>query len=151
MSDYRPLRPIGEEEDIDDLWVQLHSSLSVDYTLPKELVRTPEGVELEPGIRVAADCHNIAQELAKGLVKKGLKPSGLFISPIGILEAQQNGDNKPKLHPKVFGVDIEWTCHIVCEVDGMVYDPIFAEPLPRQEYLERMFGETAFANPMTTL
>jgi len=146
------LRPIV---DFESYWASLHRTLSEDYTLPSELIESDVSPQAAPESRVPADCSEIAIEIAKDLAQKGLKPSALFIANRAVVDATRReaiADNTPfpSLRPKVFNGEVAWTNHIVCEAEGLIYDPVFPEPLPRDEYLNRMFDEEVMVNPIVS-
>jgi hypothetical protein len=41
---------------------------------------------------------------------------------------------------------VEWGGHTVCENDGIIYDPMVGDPLPRELYLKNTFLKPAQAN-----
>ena len=149
MLEKTPIKPI---DDLESYWATLHNTLAVDYTLPIELIDDAATWQLSSEDRKGADCTDIAREIIQSLAQKGLKSRALFIASRQVLDAQFRTPDSPTptLKPKVLP-GLEWTCHIVCEADGVIYDPVFSDPLPEKDYLERMFDQEVLVNPLTEL
>jgi hypothetical protein len=83
-------------------------------------------------------CFLNAIDLGVLLRNEGKKPHILIIRG----ETDETGDrNRVALVPKPFNGRVQWGAHIVCEAEGVVYDPMLDTPLPLEEYLEAAFTQ----------
>ncbi|NCU38519.1 hypothetical protein EOL96_05700 [Candidatus Saccharibacteria bacterium] len=83
-------------------------------------------------------CTLIAIELARLLKAEGGNPRILIIRG----ERREDG-NRMSLVPVSYDGRVIWGAHVVCELDGIVYDPMLESSLPIEVYVQ-----TAFAQPV---
>ena len=83
-------------------------------------------------------CSNIALQIAARLFKDGKYPSILQFSEAdvetGILTFKE-------LKPLLYEGRVSWGFHVVCQCDGLIYDPVLGDPISVQLYSIQMFGE----------
>jgi|SRR6185436_1891282 len=73
------------------------------------------------------ECMDLADRMSKWLDKKGIEHDRLW------LERERSNEWLKSIY------NHRWVYHVVVEIDGMIHDPWFAEVLPTEEYLKRMF------------
>jgi hypothetical protein len=81
-------------------------------------------------------CSHIAFKLADLLQEEGYSPNILVLRGAAIDDGHREG-----LVPLCYEGRIEWTAHVVCAVEGWVYDPLLENPLPLEEYLSVTFDQ----------
>lgn len=95
-----------------------------------------EGYRDEDGYMAA--CSLVAFDVAEELLAAGRLPQLLSVRGIPIRMGGWIGSET--LVPLPFRGSIEWGGHVVCECDGLAYDPMLARPVPVAEYAESAFG-----------
>ena len=91
-----------------------------------------------PDSNYAESCGLIAVDIARMLLQEGKKPSifsvrGKRVADPGIIA------NEP-LVPVQYGGRVRWGGHTVCVCEGLVYDPMFSEPISVEMYAHEAFG-----------
>ena len=81
-------------------------------------------------------CTLVAVELAKLLIAEGGNPRILTIRG----EQREDG-NRVSLVPVPYEGRVTWGAHVVCELDGIVYDPMLESPLPIEDYVQTAFAQ----------
>lgn len=81
-------------------------------------------------------CTSIAVEMAAALQARGANPQILALRA-----RQQEEGRYIMLRPKPYEGRVAWGAHIICIWQNEVYDPIFNQPLPLEEYLSRAFDQ----------
>lgn len=84
----------------------------------------------------AEHCGLLAVDLAHLLKAEGKSPSLYSLRGTSIDEA-----NTKTLTPLPYEGRVKWGGHVVCVAEGLVYDPILAEPEPWETYPQKAFGE----------
>jgi len=82
-------------------------------------------------------CALIALGFANVLKKEGKNTN--IIAIYGEI-VDSSGRRKP-LVPALYNGRIQWGNHVVCESDGVIYDPIFESPMQIEEYLATAFNQ----------
>ncbi|MEX1052393.1 MAG: hypothetical protein WEC80_00925 [Patescibacteria group bacterium] len=82
-----------------------------------------------------AYCEFIALDMASTLISDNLKPT---LAEIESAEMAEDGRSKKFLPLKFNGVT-SWQRHVICLMNDIVFDPIFPNPTPLEEYLGTFF------------
>ena len=85
------------------------------------------------------ECVKVAVEMAKLFTQHGYRPRLMGVRGKRV-DTGFASFNHP-LTPKKYEGRVSWNDHVVCELDGTVYDPMVGKPLPREEYLRTVFEE----------
>lgn len=106
-----------------ELFATKHEHLQRDYS---------DGSE-----KFVDSCTLVALEIADALKAEGLTPRLLHIQG----EAIDTHGKRATLMPTPFEGRVQWGSHIICEAEGVVYDPMLQSPLPLEEYLTTAFNQ----------
>ena len=83
------------------------------------------------------DCEKVAAHIARVIRDQGRTPQFFRISSsLGF---------KPLAYKDMDGF---WHWHVIVAESGMVYDPIQKEPIPIQDYTQRIFGKELKLEPL---
>lgn len=96
------------------------SDLENDY-------KTPDGNN-------AQSCSLIALEVASILKKEGRVPQIVTITGMKV-----DSVNTETLYPKRYEGRVGWGGHVVCQCDGLIYDPMVGIPMDKDTYLQTTF------------
>lgn len=82
-------------------------------------------------------CGLLAIDIARLILEEGGHPNlyairGQVVDSVG---------NRKTLIPKQYHGKITWGGHIICENQGLVYDPMIGRTIPLPQYLEETFTE----------
>lgn len=87
--------------------------------------------------KYASSCTQVALELADLLRRLGSDPNILIVRGKVI----DNRGNRATLVPKPYNGKLLWGAHVICEANGLVYDPMLPEPVERVNYAAQAFTE----------
>lgn len=105
-------------------WERTTKQLSADYVD-------------ESGTR--ASCGLIAVKLAELHYKEGRTPHITYLQSSNTISKQQLFESK--LVPRPYEGKRVWMYHVICDVNGIVYDPMLIVPTKYDDYAPDAFGE----------
>lgn len=82
-------------------------------------------------------CSLIATEMAKLLKTEDKNPRIIAVHG----EKLDSVGNTATLLPTPFEGRIKWGAHVVCEAEGLIYDPMMDSVLPKEDYVDRAFDQ----------
>jgi hypothetical protein len=86
----------------------------------------------------AQSCSLIALEVASILKKEGGVPQIVTITGMKV-----DSVNTETLYPKRYEGRVKWGGHVVCQCDGLIYDPMVGIPIDKDTYLKTTFLNSA--------
>ena len=93
----------------------------------------------------SASCTAVAVDLSRALEREGVEPHIL------IIRGEKIDTGRETLVPTAYEGRVTWGAHVVCEADGVVYDPMLVSPLIIDEYLKTAFNQTVVLQDETQI
>ena len=92
-------------------------------------------------------CTHIALEVTRRLLEEGRSPR--IFAVLG--ERVCADGSRAELTPLPYEGRVRWGAHVICEAAGVVYDPMFAEPIAMADYLTAAFAQPVEITELTGL